>query len=96
MEASNAISGTLSRLFALAESYPELKTNENFIQLQKDLTETEDKIAYARQFYNDAVMIYHDKLQVFPSNIVASLFHFKDQKYFEVSEAEKEAPKVEF
>ncbi len=96
MEASNVISGTLSRLFALAENYPDLKANENFISLQTELSETEDKIAYARQFYNDTVMMYHDKLRVFPSNIVASMFHFKDEKYFEVAEEEKENPKVEF
>ena len=96
MEASNIISGTLSRLFDLAESYPDLKANENFAQLQSELTETEDKIAYARQFYNDAVMIYHNKLRVFPTNIIASMFHFKEEKYFEATEEEKETPKVEF
>lgn len=96
MEASGEITGALSRLFALTESYPELKANTNFTELQKELTETEDKIAYARQFYNDAVMKYQNKLVVFPSNIIASMFGFKSEKYFEVSETEKEAPKVQF
>lgn len=96
MEANNVLTGTLSKLFALAENYPELKANQNFTQLQSDLTETEDKIAYARQFYNDSVMLYHDKLQTFPSNIVASMFHFKEEKYFEITEAEKDTPKVQF
>lgn len=96
MAASGIITSGLNKLFALAESYPELKANQNFTQLQSDLTETEDKIAYARQFYNDAVMLYHDKMQTFPSNIIASMFHFKEEKYFEVAESEKETPKVQF
>jgi LemA protein len=96
MKASGEITGALSKLFALTESYPDLKANTNFTELQKELTETEDKIAYARQFYNDAVMKYGNKLVLFPSNIVASIFGFKPEKYFEVSEADKEAPKVQF
>lgn len=96
MASSSEISGALNKLFALSESYPDLKANTNFIELQKELTETEDKIAYARQFYNDAVMKYGNKLAVFPDNIVASIFGFKPEKYFEVEEAAKEAPKVEF
>ncbi len=96
MEASGEITGALSRLFVLTEAYPELKANTNFTQLQTELTETEDKIAYARQFYNDSVMQYQNKLVTFPSNIVASIFGFKSEKYFEVAEAEKEAPKVQF
>lgn len=96
MQASGEISGALSRLFALTEAYPELKANTNFTELQTELTETEDKIAYARQFYNDAVMKYQNKIDTFPSNIVASIFGFKPEKYFEVAEADKVAPKVQF
>lgn len=96
MASSGEITNALSRLFALTESYPELKANENFIDLQDNLKETEDKIAYARQFYNDAVMKYGNKLEVFPSNIIAGMFGFKPEKYFEVAEADKEAPSVKF
>lgn len=96
MEASNQITGALNKLFALAESYPELKANTNFMDLQGNLKDTEDKISYARQFYNDAVMKYQNKLEMFPSNIVAGLFRFKPEKFFEANEAEKENVKVEF
>lgn len=96
MEANNQITGALNKLFALAESYPELKANTNFMDLQGNLKDTEDKISYARQFYNDAVMKYQNKIEMFPSNIVAGLFRFKPEKFFEASEAEKENVKVEF
>ncbi len=96
MEASNQITGALNKLFALAENYPELKANTNFMDLQGNLKDTEDKISYARQFYNDAVMKYQNKLEMFPSNIVAGLFRFKPEKFFEANEAEKENVKVEF
>ena len=94
--ANGELTGALNRLMVLAESYPELKANENFLSLQNDLKDCEEKIAYARQFYNDSVLSYMNKLQMFPSNIVASMFGFKEMKYFEVSEGEKEAPKVSF
>lgn len=96
MEANNQITGALNKLFALAESYPELKANTNFMDLQANLKDTEDKIQYARQFYNDAVMKYQNKIEMFPSNIVAGLFRFKPEKFFEANEAEKENVKVEF
>ena len=96
MEASNQITGALNKLFALAENYPELKANTNFMDLQGNLKDTEDKISYARQFYNDAVMKYQNKIEMFPSNIVAGLFRFKPEKFFEATEAEKENVKVEF
>ena len=96
MEANNQVTGALRQLFALAESYPDLKANENFKDLQANLKETEDKIAYARQFYNDSVMIYQNKRQMFPSNIVASLFGFKEEKFFEVVGEERENVKVQF
>ena len=96
MRASGELTGALNRLFALAESYPELKANTNFLDLQNSLQGTEDKISYAIQFYNDAVMKYQNKIEMFPTNIVAGMFNFKPEKFFEATEAEKEAPKVEF
>ena len=96
MKANGELSGALSRLFALAESYPELKANEKFMDLQNNLKETEDKISYARQFYNDAVLKYKNKLEVFPSNIVGSMFGFKPEPFFEAVGEERENPKVKF
>lgn len=96
MKANGELTGALSRLFALAESYPDLKANTNFMDLQNNLKETEDKISYARQFYNDAVLKYKNKLEVFPSNIVAGMFSFKPEPFFEANEAERETPKVKF
>ena len=80
----------------LSEAYPELKANTNFVSLQNSLQETEDKIAYARQFYNDAVLNYKNKIEMFPSNIVAGMFNFKAEPFFEAEEAAKEVPKVQF
>ena len=96
MKANGELTGALNRLFALAESYPELKANTNFIDLQNNLKEAEDKISYARQVYNDAVLKYKNKLEMFPSNIVASMFGFKPEAFFEVSEKDKEVPQVKF
>ncbi len=96
IKANGELTQALGRLFALTEAYPELKANANFTQLQNSLKETEDKIAYARQFYNDAVLGYKNKLEMFPSNIVASMFNFKPEAFFEATEAEKEAPQVKF
>lgn len=95
-EASNYLSSTLKSLFAVAENYPDLKANQNFLQLQRDLLETEDKIAYARQFYNDTVMKYNISIQTIPTNIIASLTGFQKKELFETSQAEREVPKVEF
>lgn len=95
-EAENFLSSTLKTLFAVAENYPELKANQNFMMLQEELAGTESKIAYARQFYNDCVMTYDNALQVFPSNIFASIFGFQPAEYFEIEEGEKEAVKVKF
>ena len=94
--ADNMISGALKTLFAVAENYPDLKANQNFMQLQEELTTTENKIAYARQFYNDSVMKYDTSRQTFPNSAVASMFHFVDRDYFEVEEAAKAVPKVDF
>ena len=96
-KAENMLTGALKSLFAVAESYPDLKANQNFLMLQEELAGTEGKIAYARQFYNDTVMKFNTKQQVFPSNIIASMFNFQEKEYFEIEEAEaKEPVKVEF
>lgn len=96
IEAENQLTGALNKLFALSEAYPELKANENFLSLQEDLSETEDKITYARQFYNDSAMSFNDLVQMFPSNIVAKMFGFKVFEFFSATEEEKKAPKVKF
>ena len=83
-------------MFALAEAYPELKANENFLALQEDLKDTEDKITHARQFYNDSAMGFNNLVERFPSNIIAGMFGFKAFDYFQATEKEKETPKVEF
>ncbi len=95
-EAENMLSSTLKSLFALAESYPELKANQNFLMLQEELAGTESKIAYARQFYNDSVMTYNTATEMFPSNVVAGIFGFKPRDYFEMEEAAREPVKVAF
>lgn len=88
---------TLRSLFALSESYPELKANENFLKLQDELTGTENKVSFSRQFYNDAVFSYNLKLQTFPSNIIAGIFRFTPEPLFEVEDpAERDVPKVKF
>ena len=84
MKANNQITGALNKLFALSEAYPELKANENFMSLQRDLKDIEDKISYARQFYNDSVMTYNNKVQMFPTNIISNIFNFKESKFFEI------------
>ncbi len=96
VNASNEMSDSLTKLFALAESYPELKSNSNFESLQNQLQEVEEKISYARQFYNDTVLMYNNKVEVFPSNIIASMFGFKKDAFFEAKEEERENVKVKF
>ena len=95
-EANNQLTDTLKSLFAVAENYPDLKASENFRQLQSQLSETEDKIAYSRQFYNDTVLMFNNKVQVFPSNILANIFHFAEAEYFEVADSERSVPEVKF
>ena len=95
MKASGEVTKALNKLFALSESYPDLKANENFMALQKDLKDTEDKISYARQFYNDTVLTYN-KVEMVPSNIVAGIFKFKKATFFEASEEDKKTPEVKF
>ncbi len=95
MAEEQALSGALGRLFALMENYPELKANENVRGLMEELTSTENRIAFARQFYNDSVMALNNAVQSFPSNIIASLFRFQEARYFEVPETAFEAPRVD-
>ena len=95
-EANNMLTGALKTLFAVAENYPELKANQNFMQLQEELSGTESKIAYARQFYNDTVLKYDNMREKFPSNIVAGMFGFKEREYFAAEEGEREPVKVQF
>jgi LemA protein len=83
-ENENMLSGTLKSLFALSEAYPDLKANQNFLELQEELTSTESRIAFARQHYNDSVLGYNTKIQTFPSNVVAGMFSFEEREYFEV------------
>jgi len=91
------LSTALGRLLAVAESYPDLKANQNFLALQEELASTENKISFARQYYNDSVLRFNNKAQQFPSNIVATMFGFRAQEFFETTVAiEREAPKVSF
>jgi len=91
------LSSALSRLLVVVERYPDLKANQNFLALQEELTSTENKISFSRQFYNDSVLRYNNKTHMFPSNVVASMFKFKEGEFFEVTlAAEREAPKVSF
>lgn len=96
--AEGILGGALANLFAVAEAYPELKANQNMLQLQEELTSTENKIAFSRQFYNDLVMRYNTTQQVFPTNTIVNLFAgvFKIEEYFNVPETEKEVVKVKF
>ncbi|MBI4412094.1 MAG: LemA family protein [Deltaproteobacteria bacterium] len=96
-QAEGALSGVLGHLFAVAESYPDLKANQNFLALQEELTSTENRIAFSRQGYNDQVLFYNNKIQMFPSNIIAGMFGFAEQEFFEIQDqAEKALPKVNF
>ncbi|HJW74328.1 MAG TPA: LemA family protein, partial [Thermoleophilia bacterium] len=93
--AENFLTGALRQLFALVENYPDLKANQNVMSLQEELTATENKIAFARQFYNDSVMTYNMKIQSVPTNIIAGLFNFKERQFFQGDEADKEPVKVD-
>ena len=95
-EANNQLTGALKSLFAVAENYPDLKANSNFQQLQTELSDTEDKISYARQFYNDVVLKYNNACQQFPSSMIAKIFGFKEEVFFEAPEAERAVPEVKF
>ena len=96
MKADGELTQAISKLFALTESYPDLKANTNFVELQTELQDTEDKIASARQFYNDTVLKYNNKVEMVPSNIVAALFKFKKEAFFEANEQERQNVSVKF
>jgi LemA protein len=96
-EAENVLTGALKSLFAVAEAYPDLKANSEFMRLQEELTSTENKVAFARQFYNDTVMTYNTHIEVFPTNFIATMFNFGRREFFEVkAEDERDAPAVKF
>jgi LemA protein len=95
-EADNQLTGALKSIFALGEAYPDLKANQNFLQLQEELTATEGRVAYARQFYNDSVLGYNNKLQQFPTMLFAKALNFQRREYFEADEAARTAPTVQF
>lgn len=95
--AEGALSGALGRLMLVVENYPDLKANQNFLALQEELTSTENKIGFARQSYNDQVLFYNNKIQMFPSSIIAGMFNFRAEEFFELEDkAEREVPKVSF
>lgn len=94
--ASKELSKSVMNIMALAENYPDLKANTNFLDLQNQLKEVEDKISYARQFYNDSVLMYNNKIEMIPSNIVASLFGFKKESFFEIDDKERDNVQVKF
>ena len=94
--AEGQLTGALRQLFALGEAYPDLKANQNFLALQEELTATEGRVAYARQFYNDSVLAYNNKLQQFPTMYFARMLKFEKREYFEADAAAREVPKVQF
>jgi len=96
MAAENMLSGALKTLFAVSENYPKLQANQNFLMLQEELSGIEGKIAYARQFYNDAIMRWNKQVQMFPSNVIAGMFGFQKQEHLEATAEEKKAVKVKF
>lgn len=96
IQAENQLSRAIMNLQAVAEAYPQLQANQNFLDLQGQLKGLEEKIAYARQFYNDVVQKYNTKIEVVPTNIIAGLFHFEQAAYFQVDEADRQAPQVKF
>jgi LemA protein len=95
-QAENVLSGALKSLFAVAEAYPDLKANQNFLQLQEELTATEDKVAYARQFYNDSVLTYNTRIQQFPTVLLAGMFHFEKRDFFDAEPGDTEPVQVQF
>jgi LemA protein len=94
--ADNAVTGALRQLFALSEAYPDLKANQNFAQLQEELTATEDKVSYARQFYNDAVQSYNTAIQSFPAVVIAGAMKFTEREYYEAEDSARDTPRVQF
>jgi LemA protein len=95
-QAENVLSGALKSLFAVAEAYPDLKANQNFLNLQEELTSAEDRVAYARQYYNDSVNSYNTQIQKFPTNLLAGMFHFEKRDFFDAAPEDTETPQVSF
>ena len=96
-QAENMLTGALRQLFALSESYPDLKANQNFLALQEELSSTENRIAFARQHYNDSTAVYNTRVQSFPANLIAGMFGFNPETYFELEDvSQREAPQVQF
>jgi LemA protein len=95
-QADNVLTGALKSLFAVSEAYPDLKANQNFLNLQEELTATEDKVSYARQFYNDTVYKYNTKIQSVPANLIAGPFHFTEREYFEADDGSRGPVRVSF
>ncbi len=96
-QAENTLSNAIGRFMAVVENYPDLKANQNFLALQEELTSTENKIAFSRQSYNDQVLALNNKINMFPSNVIAGVFHFKPESFFELEDkSQKELPKVNF
>jgi LemA protein len=95
-QAENVLSGALKSLFAVAEAYPDLKANQNFLNLQEELTSSEDRVAYARQYYNDSVLNYNNQIQKFPTVFLAGMFHFDKREFFDAAPEETETPQVSF
>ena len=95
-QASNQLTQTLKTLFAVSENYPQLKANENFMQLQEELTGTENKISYSRQHYNDMVMTFNNRIMIFPNNVFAGILGFKEQQLFETPKTQREPIQVKF
>ncbi|MBJ8349275.1 LemA family protein [Streptococcus zalophi] len=96
MKASDALTRQVASIFAVAENYPDLKANANFLKLQEELTNTENKISYSRQLYNTTTANYNVKLEIFPTNLIAGIFGFKPKEFLEVPESEKSVPQVKF
>jgi LemA protein len=95
-QAENVLSGALKSLFAVAEAYPDLKANQNFLNLQEELTSSEDKVAYARQYYNDSVLNYNTQIQKFPTVLLAGMFHFEKREFFDAAPEDTEPVQVQF
>jgi LemA protein len=95
-QAENVLSGALKSLFAVAEAYPDLKANQNFLNLQEELTSSEDRVAYARQYYNDSVLSYNTQIQKFPTVVLAGMFNFEKREFFDAAPEDTETPQVQF
>jgi LemA protein len=96
IKADKGLESALGRLFAIAEAYPDLKANTTFLELQRELTATEDRVAYSRQFYNDSILSYNNKCKTFPGNVFAGMYGFKPKEYIQIAEAERKAVNVKF